>query len=126
MLAERVEIEAHHLAVRPRYCLSFEVDRHYGVGALPGVVHQLVDGLLGQGDRQNAVLEAVVIKNVRKTRRNDAPDTKIEQRPWRVLATRPATKIVGADQDLGITVRRLVEHEIGIFRSVRPKADLLE
>src|SRR5882672_1483431 len=46
MLAERVQLEMHLLAVRPRDRLGLQVDRHYRVGAFPGVFHQLVDDLL--------------------------------------------------------------------------------
>ena len=39
------------------------------------------------------IVEAVVIKNVRKTGRDDTPDAKIFERPNGVLSTRAAAKI---------------------------------
>ena len=126
MLTKCIQLEMHLLAVRPRDCLSFEIDRHDCVGAFPGVFHQFVDDFLGQGDRQDAVLETIIVKNVGKAWRNDAADAEIEQRPRGVLAARPAAEIVGADQDLGVAVRRLVKHEIRVLRPVGTKPDFLE
>src|SRR5215471_10467063 len=126
MLAESINLEMHLVAVRPRDRLSREVDRHHGIGALAGILHQLIDDLFGQGNRQDAVLEAIIIEDVGKARRDDAADAEIEKRPGRVLAARPAAKIVRSDQDLGVAIRRLVEHEIRVLRPIRAKADLLE
>src|SRR5205085_11106068 len=39
---------------------------------------------------------------------------------------RPAAEIVGTDEDLGIAVRRLVQHKIRVLRSVLTKPDFLE
>ena len=116
----------HLLAVGARDRLGFEVDRHHRVGAFLGVLHQLVADFLGQGDRQDAVLETVVVKDVGEARGDDATDAEIEQGPRRVLAARPAAEILGADQDLGIAVGRLVQDEIRVLRPVRAKADFLE
>src|SRR3712207_8927519 len=44
-------------------------------------------------DRQDAVLEAVVVKNVGEAGRDDAADAEIEQGPGRVLARRAAPEI---------------------------------
>ena len=78
-----------------------------------GVVDQLVDLGLRQGDGQDAVLEAVVVENVGEARRDDATDAEIEQRPGRVLAARAAAEIFPGDENLRLVVRRLVQHEIG-------------
>ena len=104
MLAKRAELELHLFPVWAGDRLGFEVDRHHRVGAFLGVFHQFVDDLLGQRDRQNAVLETVVIKNVGEARRDDAANAKIEQGPGRMLAARPAAEILRADQDLGVAV----------------------
>src|SRR5260370_35104396 len=66
------------------------------------------------------------MEDVGKTRRDDTADAKIEERPGRMLATRPATEIIRADQALGIAVWRLVEDAIRVLGPVRAKADLLE
>ena len=86
MLAERVDLEMHDFAVGTRDRLLFEIDCQHGVGALLGVVHQLVDDVLRQRDRQQRVLEAIVIEDVGKGRRDNAFDAKVGQGPGRVLA----------------------------------------
>ena len=119
VLAKRVDLELDLFTVRASDHLGFEVDRHHRIGALLGVLHQLVDDLLGQRDRQDAVLEAVVVEDVGEARCDDAADAEIEQRPGRVLAARPAAEILGADQDLGVAVWRLVQDEIRVLVAVR-------
>src|SRR5207237_9345555 len=122
VLAECIDLEAYLLAVRPSDRLGFQLDRHHCVGAFPSVFHQLVDDLLGESDRQDAVLEAIIVEDVGKARRDDAADAVIEERPGRVLAARPAAESVGADQDLSVAVGRLVETEMRVLRAVGSNA----
>src|SRR5579884_163589 len=126
VLAERVEVEMHLLAVGAGNRLAVEIDRQHRVGALLGVLHQLVHDRLRQGDRQQAVLEAVVVENVGEAWRDDAAYAETEQGPGRMLAARAATEIVAGDDDLGVAVRRLVQHEIRVFGAVAVVAQLLE
>ena len=56
----------------------------------------------------------------------DAADAEIEQRPGRVLARRAAAEIVAGDENLGVRVGGLVEHEVGIGRAVVVVAHLRE
>src|SRR5215468_2739142 len=58
VLPESINLEVDLLAVGPLDSLRREVDGEPGVGSLAGVVHELVDDLLRQLDRENAVLEA--------------------------------------------------------------------
>ena len=69
-------------------------------------------------DRQDAVLEAVVVEDVAERGRDHAADAEIEQRPGRVLAARAAAEIVAGDQHLGVAIGRLVEDEIRILAAV--------
>src|SRR4051794_18362841 len=64
MLAERVDLEFHRAAVRPADLLGCEIDAQRGIGAALGVVEQLVEIVLADADRQDAVLEAVVVENI--------------------------------------------------------------
>src|SRR5215469_9257450 len=126
VLAKRVDLEMDFFAIRARDRLGLQVDGHDRVRALLGIFHQLFDDLLRQRDRQDAVLEAVVVKDVGKGGRDDTADPEIVQRPGSVLAARTAAEILCADQDFGIAVGRLIEHEVGVLRAVRAKADLLK
>ena len=69
-------------------------------------------------DRQDAVLEAVVVEDVAERGRDHAADAEIQQRPRRVLAARAAAEIVARDQDLGVAIGRLVEDEIRVLAAV--------
>src|ERR1700722_150880 len=104
MLAERVDVEVDFLAARPHHDLTGEVDSDTGVAAEPGVVHQLVADRARQADRQDAVLEAVVIEDVGEARRDDAADAEIEQRPRRMFARRSAAKVFMRYDDLRMAV----------------------
>ena len=64
MLLEGVDLEMHDAAVRPADLLGGEIDGDRSVGAARGVVHQLLQILRRHHDRQDAVLEAVVVENV--------------------------------------------------------------
>ena len=125
-LAERIDVELYHSAVRAPDFLIGEVDADGGVGAARGIVDQLVDLFLRQGDGQNAVLETVVVENVGEARRDDAADAEIEQRPGRVLAALAAAEIFAGDQDLGLVVRRGVQDEVSFARAVLVIAQLGE
>ncbi|CDX62803.1 hypothetical protein MPL3365_80005 [Mesorhizobium plurifarium] len=126
MALEVVEVEFDHAAVRPADFLGFQIDRQRRVGAARGVVHQLVEVFRADGDRQDAVLEAVVVEDVGERGRDHAADAEVEQRPGRVLAARAAAEIVAGDQDLRLAVGRLVEHEIRVLRTVLVVAHLGE
>src|SRR4051812_49781145 len=51
----------------PIYFLGFEVDRDRSVGAARGVVQQFVQVFRADRDRQDAVLEAVVVRSEEHT-----------------------------------------------------------
>src|SRR5208283_6003701 len=74
VLPERVDIEADHTAIGAANFLGFEIDRERRIGAAPGVVHEFGEVCAGNNDRQNAVLEAIVIKNIGEARRDYAAD----------------------------------------------------
>ena len=77
-------------------------------------------------DRQHAVLEAVVVEDVAELRRDHAADAVVHQRPGRVLARGAAAEVVVGDDDLGLAVGRLVEHEIRVLAAVVLVAQLRE
>jgi glycosyltransferase involved in cell wall biosynthesis len=112
-LAEGIDVKMDDAAVGPSDLLSGKVDGDGGVRPARSIVDELVDFGLRQGDRQDAVLEAVVVEDVGEGRRDDAPDAEIEQRPRGVLARGAAAEILSHDQDLRLRVGRLVQHEIG-------------
>src|SRR6185503_5268987 len=78
------------------------------------VGEQAVDGRVGQHDRQQAVLEAVVVEDVRVRRRDQRAKAVIGERPRRVLARAAAAEVAPREQDRRALVTRLVQHEVGI------------
>ncbi len=126
MLAERIDVEADDAAIGPTDLLRFEIHRHRRICAPARVVHQLIDLLLRQLDRQDAVLEAVVEENVGEIGSDDATEAEVQQRPRRMLARRPAAEILARNQDFGVAVGWLVEHEIGLLVAGLIVAQLVE
>src|SRR5580704_3936061 len=95
-----------------------EIVRERRIGAALGVIHELGEVFWRNNDRKNTVLEAVVIENIGKTRRDDAADSKVEERPGRMLARGAATEISFRDKNFGFAIGRLVQDELGIFGSI--------
>src|SRR5262245_26176092 len=125
-LAMRIDVELHHAAVRSADLLVFEIDGERRIGAALRIIEQLVEILGRDPDGQNAVLEAVVVENVAELGGDHAADAEIEQCPGRMLAARAAAEIVAGDEDFGVAVGRLVEHEVGILAAVLAIAQLRE
>ena len=80
MLAVFVDCKRDNAPVWPSNFLGFKIDSQSGVGATIGIVHQLFKFLRRDLDWQDAVLEAIVVKDVGKTRRNYAADAEVQQR----------------------------------------------
>src|SRR5882724_776881 len=115
VLAERAEFEAHRLAaVRGRDDLLLEIDHQPESRESGDFVHQPVHFGLGEHDREQAVLAAVVEEDVGVRGRDDRAKTVFGERPGRVLARAAAAEILARDQDARALVARLVEHEVGI------------
>ncbi len=126
MLLEAVDLELDDAAVGTADFLGLEVDGERRVRAAARVVEKLVDVGLGKADRQNAVLEAVVVEDIGERRGDDAADAEIEERPGGMLAGGAAAEVVARDQDLGLLVGLLVEDEVGVFLAVLVIAQLEE
>ena len=80
--------------------------------------------LLGNADRQDTVLEAVIVENVGEASRDDAADAKIQQRPWRVLTRGPASEIIArhnspklnCDTELSARPQKKLQFQIRLHR----------
>src|ERR1700722_8903383 len=118
VLAEGIDLEFYGAAIGSADFLAGQIDRQRRVGTAFGIVEQFVEVVLGDADRQNAVLETVVVEDVAERGRDHAADAEIEQRPWRVFAAGAAAEIVAGDQHLGAAIGRLVEDEIRVLAAV--------
>src|SRR5690606_29797577 len=83
-----------------------------------GLLEQRIDLFILEDDRQQAVLEAVVVEDVSEARRNDGAEAVLVQRPRRVLAGRAATEVLAREQNAGALITREVEHEIRVDRTL--------
>ena len=113
-------------AIRPADFLVGQIDGERRIGAAIGIVEQLLQIFRRHRDRQDAVLEAVIVENVGEGRRDHAANAEIEQCPGRMLARRAAAEIIAGDQDLRLAIGRLVEHEFRQFLAVLVIAHLIE
>src|SRR5690606_37525541 len=102
MALEIVEIEGNRAAIGTVNFLGFEIDGEGCIGAARSVVHQLVQLFLSDLDRQDAVLEAVIVEDVGERGRDDAADTEIKQGPRRMFARGTAAEIVACNQNLSV------------------------
>jgi hypothetical protein len=82
-----------------------------------GQAEQGIEFGLGQHDRQQADLEAVVEEYIGERFGQDGAETEILQGPGRMLARRAAAKIGAREEYRGALIARLVEHEIRIRRA---------
>jgi len=92
-LAGRRDFEFEHQAVLVGYSLIRQIDRQRIAFLFFGMLKELFDLLFGQCGRQDAVLKAVVVENVRVARRDDDAKTVILHAPGRVFAAGPATEV---------------------------------
>src|SRR3989338_9237551 len=114
MLAKGVHLKIIRRAVRRSDGLPLQIDLQFVANIGFHCLEQRIHLLRSQADRQQAVLEAVVEKNVGETRRDDGAETVIFQRPRRVLARTAAAEIFARQQNLRTPITRLVQHKIRI------------
>ena len=119
MPAGRVDLEGdRNLLVFVPDPLSFQVHRQLHAGVLLGLLHDEPNLFFGKPEGEQAVLEAVVVEDIGETGRNDALDAVVSQCPGGMLPGGTAAEIVAGHQDFGVTVVRLIEHEIGVGTAV--------
>src|SRR5712691_2560526 len=120
MLAKGFDVEAERLrAVGRGDGLARQIDRERKTRERLRLVKQPVDLVLGQYDRQQTVLEAVVEKDVGEGWRDDGPNAVVEQRPGCVLTRAAATEVPPHQQDLRAPVTRLVQRELRVEPALR-------
>src|SRR6185312_15322829 len=112
-LAEGIDLKSDNAAVGTTDLLLFKIDGDGGVGAAIGIVHQFFQVFGRNLDRQDAVLKAVVVKDVGKGGRDHTANAEIEQRPGGVLARGAATEVFASHQHFGVAIGWFVQHEVG-------------
>ena len=102
VLAKRIDLKSDAFAVRANDLLRFQINRQCITFVLRNLAEQLVNNGFVQHDRQHAVLEAVIEKDVSKARRNNGAKAEIFQCPRRMLtagagAQSALSGVVGGD-----------------------------
>jgi hypothetical protein len=106
--------------------LRLQIDLERRILGESDVFAQRLAKRLGQADQQQAVLAGIARKYVAEAGRDDASDAEIGQRPDRMLARRSAAEIAVGDEDLRLSARRLVKHEIAALAAVLVETEHLE
>src|SRR5579875_1602639 len=88
--------------------LIFQVNRDLIAGSAFRAAKKFVHLLFRKRHRQHSVLEAIIAKNIRKTRSDQRADAVIQKRPRRVFAAGAAAEIGARQQDAGSVIARLV------------------
>src|SRR5690606_19531213 len=117
VLTERINLKGVFFAIRAANHLRFQV--HGQLIAFVGFhrLEQLINALLIQHDRQQAVLEAVIEENVGVAWRDNGTETEVFQRPGRVFTAGAATKVFARQQHRGALITRPIQYEIGVQRT---------
>ena len=92
--------------------------REFVTRMLGAALEQIVHRGIGKPDRQHAVLEAVVVKNIGEAGGDDHAETVIAQRPRGMLAAGAAAEIPPRQQNAGPAIFRPVQFELGIVGAI--------
>src|SRR5690606_20620472 len=114
VLAEGVDLEGMLHAVGPGHRLRGEVDRQRIALVRRALREQRIDLVVGQHDRQQSVLEAVVVEDVGEAGRDDGAEAVFLQRPRRMFTRGAAAEVLARQQHAGTGIARKIEHEAGI------------
>src|SRR5690606_5738425 len=114
MFAESIYFKREGASSRANHYLLLKVDQQLVSHACFHLIKQGIDFFCIQYDRQNAVLEAIVIENISIAWRNNAAKTIIQERPRRMFATRTTTKVLTRQQNARALIAWLIQHKVRI------------
>jgi len=90
----------------------FEIDREFVIFDFVRALHDLRDLVITEANREQAVLETVISKNVAERRGNDDAESVVCERPDGVLTGRTTAKILAGDENRGLLVPRVVKNKV--------------
>ena len=108
VFSERVDLEASAGAVWGDYRLVSKIHGQLVSGRRNNPLHHGQDFVGFQHDRQDAVLEAVVVKNVGEARCDDATEALVEERPGGMFTRRSAAEVVAGQENRRALEARLI------------------
>mmetsp|Transcript_4625 Transcript_4625/g.16825 ORF Transcript_4625/g.16825 Transcript_4625/m.16825 type:complete len:219 (-) Transcript_4625:1739-2395(-) len=124
VLAERVHLKADALPIGSHDLLVGQVDLKFL--RLFRILHEHSDLSLGEDDRKHTILEAIVKEDVRKAACDDAANAEVRDGPRSMLTRGSASKVVAGNEDLGLLVGSLVQHELWILLPICIVSHLVE
>ena len=101
-----------------------QVDRQFKPVIRANVVKEPLNVLGFKHNRQDAVLKAVVIKNLGKARSENGANPIIQQRPGRVFPGRTTSEIVTSEQNGGFGILRLIHKKIRVRGPIGERAPI--
>src|SRR5712691_1614668 len=126
MADEVVDVELRPESLVVPHLALLEINRELVVINLLRSLHEFRNLSLAQPDRKETILGAVVGENVGERRRDHRPEAEVAERPHRMFTRRSTSKILPRDQNARAFVAWLIEHEVGIFLSVRVKPPVIK
>src|ERR1700674_487585 len=107
-----------------RHRLFFEIDRQPIRLVIAGRAKDMLDVVIGESDREKAVLQTFVVEDIREARTDDGAKTVVAKGPDRVLARAAASKVAARDQDRRAMKARFVEHEVLVLGAIGIQAPI--
>src|ERR1700692_211950 len=104
----------------------FQIDDEFVIFFLASAPHHLSGCLLAELHGKKTILGAVVGKDIGEGGRNDGAESKISQRPYRVLTRGTAAEILPRNQNARACVARLVQNETCAFLTVAGKTPVVK
>src|SRR5262249_50072982 len=118
VFSEGVDLETGPCPVRGGHRLVTKVHGQLVTGRGQDVMDHRQDLVGLQHQRQNAVLEAVVVEDVCETRCDDTTEALVEERPRGMLTRRSTSKIIARQEDRRTLKARLVQKKFRVLRPV--------
>ena len=119
VLAKGIHFKGKYLPIRSGYRLRIQINGLARVRTALGIEHQRIDHFGRHHDGQNAVLKAIVVKDISKAGGNHAADTKIQQCPRRMFTRGSAAKVFARHDNFRMAIGGLVQNEVRNFRAIQ-------
>ena len=126
MLRERIHRKLDLAAVREGHGLGGEIDSDFRPRIALHQREKRGVRFRRHHDRQQGVLQRVLLEDVRERGADDGAESELRQGPGRVLTGTATAEIVACQQNLRALPARLVEDEIGLGVALRVVAPVVE
>src|SRR6185436_13252633 len=126
LAAKRIDLKAEPAPLIIAHPLSGQINCQFVTGTSGGSLEEFIDLFFRKHDREHAVLETVVVEDVRERRRNDRMESIIKQGPRRVLARGPASEVRACHEYRRTCEACVIQLEAGLRRAVGIEPAVIE